>query len=188
MLIRQAQAGDLGAFEELVAIYQDRVVTMGYYLTGSRADAEDLAQEVFVRAYISLKGFRHGADLGTWLHRIALNQWSNMKRGRKFPNVLSLDDPVQTEQGEFARTVASADLGGDPSAALEGKELQGLVQQALRSLPDEQRVVLVLREIEGFSYEEIAKITSCSLGTVKSRMSRARQGLREKIRDQGEII
>ena len=188
LLIRQAQTGDLRAFEELVAVYQDKVVTMGYYLTGNHADAQDLAQEVFVRAYTNLKSFRHDADLGTWLHRIALNQWSNMKRSQKFPNMLSLDDPVQTEKGELARTVVSDNQEGDPPGAFEGKELQESVQQALRSLPDEHRIVLVLREIEGYSYEEIAKITGCSLGTVKSRMSRARQGLREKITGQDRHI
>jgi RNA polymerase sigma-70 factor (ECF subfamily) len=185
LLIRQAQAGDLRAFEELVVIYQDKIVTLSYYLTGNQADAQDLAQEVLVRAYTKLRSFRQEADLGTWLHRITVNLWSNMQRRQKFPNLLSLDDPVQTGEGEFTRTVASDDPEGDPEEAFEGKELQESVRQALRSLSDEYRIVLVLREIEGYSYEEIAKITGCSLGTVKSRMSRARQALREKIEVRG---
>lgn len=184
LLVRQAQSGNIRAFEELVSIYQDKVVTLSYYLTGNQADAQDLAQEVFVRAYTKLKSFRHDADLGTWLHRIALNLWSNMKRSRKFPDPLSLDDPVQTETGEFARTMISEDQEGDPAGALEGKELQAMVHQALHSLSEEYRIVVVLREIEGYSYEEIAKIAGCSLGTVKSRLSRARQMLKEKILDQ----
>ncbi len=181
LLIRQAQAGDLAAFEELVSIYQDKIVTLCYYLTGNHADAQDLAQEVFVRAYTNLKSFRQEAGLGTWLHRIAINQWANMQRRQKFTNLVSLDDPVQTESGDLARTVASADQDGDPAGALEEKELQSAVQQALRSLSEEYRTVLVLREIEGYSYEEIAEIAGCSLGTVKSRLSRARQALREKM-------
>jgi RNA polymerase sigma-70 factor (ECF subfamily) len=185
LLIRQAQAGDVRAFEELVAIYQDKIVTMSYYLTGNHADAQDLAQEVFVRAYTNLKKFRHEADLGTWLHRITMNLWSNMQRGQKFTNLLSLDDPVQTGEGEFSRTVISEDQEGDPAGALEGKELQSSVQQALRSLSVEYRTVLVLREIESYSYEEIAKIAGCSLGTVKSRLNRARQALKEKIGGHG---
>ena len=185
LLIRQAQAGDLRAFEELVVIYQDKIVTLSYYLTGNQADAQDLAQEVLVQAYTKLRSFRQEADLGTWLHRITVNLWSNMQRRQKFPNLLSLDDPVQTGEGKFSRTVASDDPEGDPEEAFEGKELQESVRQALRSLSEEYRIVLVLREIEGYSYEEIAKITGCSLGTVKSRMNRARQALREKIEVRG---
>jgi RNA polymerase sigma-70 factor (ECF subfamily) len=186
LLIRQAQAGDIRAFEELVGIYQDKIVTMSYYLTGNRADAQDLAQEVFVQAYTKFKSFRQEANLGTWLHRIAINMWSNMQRRQKFSNLLSLDDPVQTGEGEFTRSVASDNPEGDPEEAFEGKELQESVQQALRSLSEEYRIVLVLREIEGYSYEEIAKISGCSLGTVKSRMSRARQALREIITAQSQ--
>ncbi len=185
LLIRQAQAGELRAFEELVVIYQDKIVTLSYYLTGNQADAQDLAQEVFMRAYTKIRNFRQEADLGTWLHRIAVNLWSNMQRRQKFTNLLSLDDPVQTGEGEFTRTVASDDPEGDPEEAFEGKELQESVRQALRSLSEEYRIILVLREIEGYSYEEIAKITGCSLGTVKSRMNRARQALREKIEVRG---
>jgi RNA polymerase sigma-70 factor (ECF subfamily) len=181
LLVRQAQTGNIRAFEELVAIYQGKIVTLGYYLTGNQADAQDLAQEVFVRAYTNLKSFRQDANMGTWLHRIALNQWSNMQRKQKFSNQLSLDDPVQTAEGEFARTVVSCDQDGDPSGAFESKELQQSVRQALDGLSEEYRIVLVLREIEGYSYEEIANIAKCSLGTVKSRISRARQALREGI-------
>lgn len=185
LLIRQAQAGDIGAFEELVAIYQDKIVTMSYYLTGNQADAQDLAQEVFVQAYTKLGSFRQEANLGTWLHRVAVNMWSNMQRRQKFSNLLSLDDPVQVGDGEFTRTVASDDPAGDPEEAFEGKERQESVRQALRSLSEEYRVVLVLREIEGYSYEEIATITGCSLGTVKSRINRARQALRERFEVRG---
>jgi RNA polymerase sigma-70 factor (ECF subfamily) len=186
LLIRQAQAGDIRAFEELVVIYQDKIVTMSYYLTGNQADAQDLAQEVFVQAYTKLRSFRQEANLGTWLHRIAINMWSNMQRRQKFSNLLSLDDPVQTGEGEFTRSVAADDPAGDPEEALEDKELQESVRQALRSLSEEYRIVLVLREIEGYSYEEIAKITGCSLGTVKSRMSRARQALKEIVTGQSQ--
>lgn len=188
LLIRQAQAGDLGAFEELVAIYQDKIVTLSYYLTGNQADAQDLAQEVLVRAYTKLGSFRREADLGTWLHRITVNTWSNMQRRQKFSNLLSLDDPVQTEEGELTRTVVSNDQEGDPAGAFEGRELQESVRQALRSLPEEYRIVLVLREIEEYSYDDIAKITKSSPGTVRSRLSRARQALREKLLEvRGEI-
>jgi RNA polymerase sigma-70 factor (ECF subfamily) len=181
LLIRQAQTGDVGSFEALVSIYQERVLTLSHYLTGNHADAQDLAQEVFVKAYLNLKNFRREADLGTWLHRITINLWSNMQRRQKLSNPISLDDPVQTEAGEFTRNVAATHQDGDPQGVLDDKELSDQVQQALRQLPEEWRLVLVLREIEGYSYEEIASITKCSLGTVKSRLNRARQAMREKI-------
>ncbi|MDN5375479.1 MAG: hypothetical protein PWQ39_519 [Thermacetogenium sp.] len=179
LLIRQAQAGDKKAFEELVIIYQDKVYTLSYYLAGNHSDAQDLAQEVFLKAYSSLRSFRLEADLGTWLHRITVNTWSNMRRGRN--QVLSLDDPLQTEDGEMERPLADGDPTSDPAVALEEKEVQVMVQHAIRSLPEEYRAVLVLREMEGYTYEEIAGIMGCSLGTVKSRLNRARRALKEKI-------
>lgn len=179
LLIRQAQAGDKKAFEELVIIYQDKVYTLSYYLAGNHSDAQDLAQEVFLKAYSSLRSFRLEADLGTWLHRITVNTWSNMRRGRN--QVLSLDDPLQTEDGEMDRPLADGDPTSDPAVALEEKEVQVMVQHAIRSLPEEYRAVLVLREMEGYTYEEIAGIMGCSLGTVKSRLNRARRALKEKI-------
>ncbi len=182
LLVRQAQAGDVKAFEELVVLYQDKVYNLSYYLAGNYADAQDLAQEVFVKAYTSLGSFRQDADLGTWLHRITVNLWLNIRRRQKNSQVFSLDDPVQTGEGEITRTVAAVDPAGDPVEALEGKELQEKVQKALLSLPEEFRTVLVLREIEDYSYDDIAEVLQCSLGTVKSRLNRARQALKEKIR------
>lgn len=180
-LVRRAQSGDTRAVEELVELYQDRVFNLCYYLTGNPSDAQDLAQEVFVKAYVNLKKFRHEADLGTWLHRIAVNLWLNIKRSRKNTPVFSLDDPVQTDEGELTRTVAAVDPEGDPEETLEGREIQEEVRQALLKLPEEYRMVLVLREMEEYSYEEIATVLGCSLGTVKSRLSRARQSLKEKL-------
>lgn len=182
LLVRRAQAGDVRSFEELVVIYQDRIYNLSYYLAGNQADAQDLAQETFVRAYTSLKSFRRDADLGTWLHRITVNLWLNVRRRRKNAQVLSLDDPVETDRGEVTRTLAAVDPAGDPVEALEGKELQARVREALRSLPEEYRTVLVLREMEGYSYAEIAGLLRCSLGTVKSRLSRARQALKERFK------
>lgn len=182
LLVRQAQAGDVRAFEELVTLYQDKVYNLSYYLAGNYTDAQDLAQEVFVKAYTSLGSFRQDADLGTWLHRITVNLWLNIRRRQKNSRVFSLDDPVQTEEGEITRTVAAVDAAGDPVEALEIQELQERVQKALLSLPEEFRTVLVLREMEDYSYDDIAEAMQCSLGTVKSRLNRARQALKEKIR------
>lgn len=175
-LVRRSQRGDTAAFEELVRLYQDKIYALACHLSGNQADAEDLAQEAFVKAYYALKGFRHEADFGTWLHRITVNQWINLRR-RERP-ALSLDEPVLTGDGEVRREPAAA--SEDPQEALERKEFQRFVRQALGEISREHRVVLVLREMHDYSYEEIARVLDCSLGTVKSRISRARTALKER--------
>ncbi|HHW44688.1 MAG TPA: sigma-70 family RNA polymerase sigma factor [Desulfotomaculum sp.] len=178
-LIIRSQGRDLAAFEQLVQMYQQRVYALSYQLAGNHADAQDLAQEVFIRAFRSLESFRYEADFGTWLHRITVNLWLNMKRRQGNVTVLSLDEPVHTDDGEISREVAAG--SGDPVEALEEKEFRGLVGRALQELPAEQRAVLVLREVEGYSYDEIARMLGLSLGTVKSRLNRARDGLKKAV-------
>jgi RNA polymerase sigma-70 factor (ECF subfamily) len=178
-LVKQAQKNDLGAFEELVRIYKDRIYGLCYQLTNNQADAQDLAQEVFIRAYTGLASFRNEADFGTWLHRIAVNQWINFKRKQKRHNFISLDAPIQTSEGEMTREVAVAEE--DPQEIYEQMELQGFVRKALDQLSTEHRTVLVLRELQGYSYDEIASVVGCTLGTVKSRINRARQALKEMV-------
>lgn len=167
-------------FEKIVLAYQDRVYALSYQLTGNHADAQDLAQEVFVRAYLNLERFRFEADLGTWLHRITVNVYLNSRRKNKKDNIAySLDEPLLTEEGEVSRELAAT--GSDPQEVLDAKERQLYIRQALEELPPEFRAVLVLREFQGLNYEEIARVLGCSLGTVKSRLSRARQALKEKV-------
>jgi len=177
LLVKRSQKGDTGAFEQLVTMYQDRIYALSYQLTGNYADAQDLAQNVFIRAYRALPGFRNEADFGTWLHRIAVNLSINEKR-RKKPDV-SLDNPVQTDEGEMPRLVASN--GDSPEEAYEKKEFSNMVREALWELSEEHRAVLVLREMQGYSYDEIAQMLDCTLGTVKSRINRARQALKKQI-------
>lgn len=177
LLVKRSQKGDTRAFEQLVTLYRDRVYALSYQLTGNHADAEDLAQNVFIKAYQALPKFRNEADLGTWLHRIAVNLSINEKRKRK-PDV-SLDSPVQTRDGEMPRLVASD--SESPEEAYENKEFRDMVRAALRELSAEHRAVLVLREMQGYAYDEIAAMLDCSLGTVKSRINRARQALKKEI-------
>jgi RNA polymerase sigma-70 factor (ECF subfamily) len=176
-LVRKAQKNDLGAFEELVHLYQDRVYGLCYQLTNNHADAQDLAQEVFIRAYTGLGSFRNEADFGTWLHRIAVNQGININKKQKKNNAISLDAPFKTAEGEMLREIAAT--GEDPQEVYEQVEMQKSVRTALDQLSQEHRSILVLREMQGYSYEEIAAIVGCSLGTVKSRINRARQALKE---------
>lgn len=178
-LITRSLDNDLDAFEQLVNLYQNRVYLLSYQLAGNHADAQDLAQEVFIRAFGALKGFRNEADFGTWLHRINVNLWLNMKRKQNSKTVVSLDEPLQTAEGEVYRELAATE--GDPEQSLENNEFSRLVRLALRKLSREYQAVIVLREIEGYSYEEVAVILNCSIGTVKSRLNRARQMLRRKV-------
>ena len=172
------------SFEELVLTYQDKVYNLSYHLTGNHTDAQDLAQEVFVRAYLGLDKFRYEADPGTWLHRITVNLFLNLRRKTSRHPAVSLDAPLDTGEGEVTREVAAA--GGDPQEMVEELELKGFVRRALRQLPAEYQAVLVLRELQGYSYEEIATILGCPPGTVKSRLNRARQAMKEKIMQMAE--
>lgn len=183
-LVKKAQLNDLHAFDELVRLYQKKVYNLCYHFTGNHDDAQDLAQEAFIRAYKALGSFRNEADFGTWLHRITLNVWLNIKR-KNTRQTVSLDEPYDSDNGSsIQREVAAS--SGDPLEALEEKEFRGLVRSALNTLSGEHRAVLVLREIEGYSYEEIANLLGCSLGTVKSRISRAREVLRRAMMELGQ--
>lgn len=182
-LVKKAQNNDLSAFEELVRLYQNKVFTLCVHLTGNHADAQDLAQEAFIRAYRALDRFRNEADFGTWMHRITVNVWLNFRRKNSSrQSVVYLDEPYPGgDSGEVRREIAGED--GDPLHLLEEKEYRGLVRTALESLSEEHRSVLVLREIEGYSYEEVSRMLGCSLGTVKSRLSRARVVMRRLMTD-----
>lgn len=178
-LVSLAQQGDLRAFESLVETYQNRMFSHCCHLTGSYDDAQDLAQEVFIQAYKHLKTFRREADFGTWLYKIAYNQWINKKRQKKIVSI-SNDEPLFNGDGEFAREIAASEES--PLEKVQRDEYYGLVRRALMSLSLEYRSVLVLRDMEGYSYEEIAELLDCSLGTVKSRLNRARRNMREEMK------
>lgn len=180
LLVKRAQKNDRAAFEKLVEIYQNKVYTLCVRLAGNQTDAQDVAQEAFIKAYRALDNFRNEADFGTWLHRITVNVWLNFRRKDGGRQPVSLDEPYPDESGSgMQREVAAPD--GDPLQALEEKEFRSLVRSALDSLSGEHRDVLVLREIEGYSYEETARMLGCSLGTVKSRLSRAREMMRRRM-------
>ncbi len=182
-LVQKARQGDVRAFEELVLLYQDRVYGHCCYLTGDPVEAEDLAQEAFVQAYRGISSFRLEADFGTWLHRITVNTWINHQRRRKNIIAFSLDEPLTTEEGELEREIAASDDG--PAEHAELAEFREILYQALKKLKPEFRAALVLREIEGYNYDDIAAILDCSLGTVKSRINRGRKALRSELEKYG---
>lgn len=179
LLVKKAQNGDLSAFEELVRIYQNKIYALSVNLSGNREDAQDLAQEALIKAYRAIGSFRNEADFGTWLYRITVNAWLNFRR-KNSESLISIDEAYRRDDGGEVRRELAA-TSDDPLQSLEKKEFKDLVHSALNSLSDEHRTVLVLRDLEGYSYEEVSHLLGCSLGTVKSRLSRAREVMRRRV-------
>ena len=146
---------------------------------GNAEDASDLAQEALIKAYQSIGGFRGESSFGTWIGRITANKCLDELRKRKKLQTTSLDDEVELEEGSVQKELASE--ADTPEQHTIRQETVQYVQQKLNQLRDEYRIVLVLRELEGHSYEDIAAMLNCSLGTVKSRISRARNYLKELV-------
>jgi RNA polymerase sigma-70 factor (ECF subfamily) len=181
-LIRQAQAGDPHAFDALVRKHQQLVFAVALRMLGDHEDAKDVAQDAFVRAYDGLRGFRGQAKFSTWLVAITVNLARNRRRwwARQRRVVAgSLDEPVRPEAGAPGHD--APDPAPGPSAAAEQRERHAYLLAALQQMPMEDRTVIVLRDVNGHSYEEIAEILGCALGTVKSRLSRARMQLRAML-------
>jgi RNA polymerase sigma-70 factor, ECF subfamily len=165
-------------FEGLVQEHKNRIYTYVCRLTNDSPDAEDITQEVFIRAYQSMHGFRHDAALDTWLYRIATNLViDRFRREKRAPQWV----PVVGDSDEAIRDLPSFSRDGDPQAAAQLTELQRHVQKAVYSLPGKLRAVVVLHDMEGLSYEEVAQTVGCPVGTVKSRLFNARLLLRRKL-------
>jgi RNA polymerase sigma-70 factor (ECF subfamily) len=169
-LVEAAAAGSRDAFDELVRRHQAAMMTLVRVLMGGRGDAEDLAQEVFVRAWRSLRGFRGDSSFRTWLHRVAINvvRTSHAKQGR-------LRQLFATGQDEGEAPFDPPAAGEPIDAALARRQV---IDRALASLPEELRVAVTLRDVQGLDYKEIAALLGVPIGTVESRIFRARQRLR----------
>jgi RNA polymerase sigma-70 factor, ECF subfamily len=169
-LINRFKGGDLSGFEELVRKYQDRIYNLCRYMVQDTHDAEDTAQDVFLKAYRSLNTFKPDAALYTWLYRIAVNtclDYKKKSRSEQAEDESVIDDLASTEPS--------------PERLYESKEISQAIQSALRKLPKDLRAAIVLKEIEDLSYQEIAEVLHTSIGTVKSRISRAREELRRLL-------
>lgn len=180
--IARCRAGEQAACEQLVAEHQAMVFQLGCHLLGSRDEAYDLSQEVFLRVFRTIDRFRADASLKTWIYRIAINQASNRRRfwsRRHRLGQVSLDAHVEVHGEPTEATDASS-----PHRILASKELAERLTVALDALPFDQRTVIILREVEGLSYDEIAQALDIAVGTVKSRLTRARQALRASL---GEV-
>jgi RNA polymerase sigma-70 factor (ECF subfamily) len=172
-LIASALRGDSVAFDALVRKYQDRLLSAVIHVSGSRVEAEDVVQEAFVQAYLKLSSFAGGSSFYTWLYRIAFNGAISRRRKRRSSAVL--------EQTRDLAAHEPADNNEPVGDRLLRHERAIQVRQALAELPDEFRVVLVLREMEGCDYESIARILELPIGTVRSRLHRARLQLKEQL-------
>ena len=178
-LIAQSQRGDLAAFDALVLRHQQEVFAVAMRMLGDRDEAQDVAQDAFVRAYRSIGAFRGEAKLSTWLVSITMNLCRNRRRWwarRRRIIVASLDEPIETEEGTLGHEVA--DPSPSPASAAERHERQQQLAGALQMLSEGERSIVILRDIQGYAYEEIADVLCCRVGTVKSRLSRARLRLR----------
>ncbi len=177
-LIRSAQHGDLEAFNALVRRYQHQVYNLAYRIMGDEASAADATQEAFISAYRHLGTF-HGGSFQSWLLRIVVNAcYDELRRRRRRPTV-SLDAPLDTEEGMIEFDLPTS--AEEPQQIVQRRELVDLLQRGIDRLPREQRLTLVLRDVQGFRYEEIAAMTHSRCGTVKSRLSRARANLRDYV-------
>jgi len=186
LIIKECQNGDLNAFEELVHKYQQKVYSLCYRFSGNYADANDLAQEAFIRVYHSIDKFHFKSAFSTWLFRVTSNVCLDEIRKKKRTHAVSLDSPMDTGEGEFYYHLP--DDRFNPEKLTERRDVQETVHQMIQKLPNDQRLTLVLREIEGLSYDELADVLDVSVGTIKSRLSRARQNLKEIMRHNTELF
>ena len=166
-LIERVQQGEKDAFQDLMAPYQRKIYSLLYGMVWDREDALELTQEVFAKAYRAIKGFRMASSFYTWLYRIAVNLALDFRRQRMTnPEIQRAVDPPTKEK---------------PDSMLLRKELNEHIRMTMAQLPSQHRAILLLREVEGLSYKEIAQVMGCRLGTVMSRLHYARDGMRRAL-------
>ena len=180
-LVRRVQRGDKGAFDVLVLKYQHKVVKLVMRYVRNPAEAEDIAQEAFIKAYRALPQFRGDSAFYTWLYRIAINTAKNAVVSRdRSPIDFDLDLQNSDESYDMQGRLADKET---PEALTLTEEIRSIVNTAIEALPEDLRMAIVLREIEGLSYEEIAESMACPVGTVRSRIFRAREAIDRRLRE-----
>lgn len=178
-LVKRVQKGDQAAFDLLFARYQSKIINLISRYVRDSEEVRDVAQEAFIKAYRALPRFRGDSAFYTWLYRIAINTAKNhlVSRSRRPPSTdVDVDDADYRDDADMLRT------GEDPEGALSRDELQAAIEQALVDLPEDLRSALTLREFDGLSYEQIAQIMECPVGTVRSRIFRAREFVDQRMR------
>jgi len=180
-LVRRARRGDLPAYDELVKRYQERIYATIYHMTSNHDDANDLAQDAFIKAFQALKSFKGGSSFYTWLYRIAVNKTINFLKQRKNRVHMSLNDLDFNTENNPDLVALISDKNPRREAGLS--ELQEKLNAALLRLSEPHRLVVVLHDVQGQSHEEIAKVMDCNIGTVRSRLFYARQQLQSYLAD-----
>ena len=181
-VIESCKAGNEKAFAEIVLHYQKKVFNIAYRMLGNFEEAKDLAQEVFISVFESIKDLKEEIKFDAWLTQITLNhcrnRWKYLKR-RQYFNSESLDDPIETEDGNIPKAIV--DPSDSPETLYEKKSIQEFIQRGLLELKEDQRELLVLRDLQGFSYGEMGELLGLPEGTIKSKLHRARMELKEVL-------
>ena len=179
-LVQRSQRGDLRAFDLLVLKYQGRIAALVSRYVSDAGEVEDVTQEAFIKAYRALAKFRGDSAFYTWLYRIAANAAKNhlVAKGRRPGADATIEDAEGFDEGGLLSESAS------PEALAMGEELADVVESALKELPDELKAALTLREFDGLSYDEIADVLECPVGTVRSRIFRAREAIDQRVKEQ----
>jgi RNA polymerase sigma-70 factor (ECF subfamily) len=181
-LVARALEDDLSAFEQLVTRYQNKIMGYAARMLSDHSEAEDVAQETFIKAYRSLDSFRGESLFSTWIYRIATNLCIDRlrKKKRRPQQAYSLDEPLDHEEEKGTREVP--DFSTEPMQNLEREELRRRVREMMAEMPEKQRAVLVMCDMQGMAYEDIARVLNVPIGTVKSRLFHARADLGRRLR------
>ena len=177
-LVERVRRGDKRAFDLLILKYQHKIISIvGRYL-GDQNDVQDVSQETFIKAYRAIPNFRGESAFYTWLYRIAVNTAKNhlVSKSRRPPNI-----DIDIDDGEFQNNSAVLRDNESPQASLATSQMEQVIFRSIENLPSELRIAVTLREFDGLSYEEIARIMDCPVGTVRSRIFRAREAIEKKI-------
>jgi RNA polymerase sigma factor RpoE len=180
-LVQRARTGDLGAYDILVKRYQERIYATVYHMTSNHDDANDLAQDAFIKAFRALKSFKGGSSFYTWLYRIAVNKTINFLKQRKNKSQMSLNDLDFNVENNPDLVALISDKTPRRDAGLA--ELQEKLNEAMQKLSEDHRMVVTLHDVQGLSHDEIAEIMECNIGTVRSRLFYARQQLQGYLSD-----
>ena len=181
VLVKRAREGDLAAYDDLVKRYQERIYATVYHMTSNHEDANDLAQEAFIKAFQALKSFKGGSSFYTWVYRIAVNKTINFLKQRKNKAHMSLDDLDFNAEHDPDLVALISDK--TPRREINLTELQEKLNEAMQKLSESHRLVVTLHDVQGASHEEIAKIMNCNIGTVRSRLFYARQQMQAYLSD-----
>lgn len=186
LLVRQSKSGSVASFEKLIEDNRKKVYNVALRMLGNPEDANDAAQEVFLRAFRSMRGFKEQASFSTWIYRITKNVCLDEIRKKKKDNFVYIDKEIDIGDGQVKMQLE--DDGVTPEEAAEKSELSRRVREAIAMLPEHHRMLIILRDLQNLSYEEIAEIIKCPDGTVKSRINRARSALREILHSRKELF